>query len=134
MKQVATLSRSWLVVVVGALGMLNGCSGQPSAPVAATLQVSLSTPFNDDGAVLFTVTGGRVDSVDAAGYTLYTSRTDPATLQVILTGDLSPGIVAHVHIPDERGASQYSATISQVAARETYIERDPASYRLELTR
>ena len=134
MKQVATLSRGWLVVVLGALGMLNGCSGQPSAPVAATLQVSLSTPFNDDGAVLFTVTGGRVDSVDAAGYTLYTSRTDPATLQVILTGDLSPGIVAHVHIPDERGASQYSATISQVAARETYIERDPASYRLELTR
>ena len=133
MKQVATL-RGWLVVVVGALGMLNGCSGQPSAPVAATLQVSLSTPYNDDGAVLFTVTGGRVDSVDAAGYTLYTSRTDPATLQVILTGDLSPGIVAHVHIPDERGASQYSATISQVAARETYIERDPASYRLELTR
>jgi hypothetical protein len=133
MKQVATL-RGWLVVVVGALGMLNGCSGQPSAPVAATLQVSLSTPFNDDGAVLFTVTGGRVDSVDAAGYTLYTSRTDPATLQVILTGNLSPGIVAHVHIPDERGASQYSATISQVAARETYIERDPASYRLELTR
>ncbi|HVQ47184.1 MAG TPA: hypothetical protein VMS62_10165 [Gemmatimonadales bacterium] len=133
MKQVATL-RGWLVVVVGALGMLNGCSGQPSAPVAATLQVSLSTPFNDDGAVLFTVTGGRVDSVDAAGYTLYTSRTDPATLQVILTGNLSPGIVAHVHIPDERGASQYSATISQVAARETYIERDPASYRLELKR
>ena len=134
MKQVATLSRSWLVVVVGALGMLNGCSGQPSAPVGATLQVSLSTPFNDDGALLFTVTGGRVDSVDAAGYTLYSSRTDPTTLRVILTGDLSPGIVAHVHIPDERGASQYSATISQVAARETYIERDPASYRLELKR
>ncbi len=134
MKQVATLSRGWLVVVLGALGMLNGCSGQPSAPVAATLQVSLSTPFNDDGALFFTVTGGRVDSVAAAGYTLYTSRTDPATLQVILTGNLSPGIVAHIHIPDERGASQYSATISQVAARETYIERDPASYRLELTR
>ena len=56
----------------------------------------------------------------------------PATLQVILTGNLSPGIVAHVHIPDERVASQYSASVSQVAARETYIARDPASYRLEL--
>ncbi len=134
MKQVATLSRGWLVVVLGALGMLNGCSGQPSAPVAATLQVSLSTPFNDDGALFFTVTGGRVDSVDAPGYTLYSSQADPTTLQVILTGNLSPGIVAHIHIPDERGASQYSATISQVAARETYIERDPASYRLELKR
>jgi len=131
MKQVATL-RGWLVVVVGALGMLNGCSGQPSAPVAATLEASLSTPFNDDGALFFTVTGGRVDSVDAPGYTVYTSRPDPATLQVILTGNLSPGSVAHVHIPDERVASQYSATINQAAARETYIERDPASYRLEL--
>lgn len=132
MKRVAMLSRGWLVVVAGAPGLLIGCSGQPSAPVAATLQVSLSTPFNDDGALLFTVTGGRVDSVDAPGYTLYSSRTDPATLQVIVTGNLSPGSVAHVHIPDERVALQYSASISQVAARETYIERDPASYRLEL--
>jgi hypothetical protein len=132
MKKVSSLTRCWLVVGAGALGMLNGCSGQPSAPVAATLQVSLSTPFNDDGALLFTVTGGRVDSVDAPGYTLYTSQTDPATLQVILTGNLSPGIVAHVHIPDERAALQYSASISQVAARETYIERDPASYHLEV--
>ncbi|HEX6408613.1 MAG TPA: hypothetical protein VFZ90_15615 [Gemmatimonadales bacterium] len=132
MRKVATLSRYWLVVVAGALGMLTGCSGQPSAPVAATLQVSLSTPFNDDGALLFTVTGGRVDSVDAPGYTLYTSQTDPATLQVILTGNLSPGIVAHVHIPDERVASQYSASINQVAARETYVARDPASYHVEL--
>ena len=132
MKRVAMLSRGWLVVVAGAPGMLIGCSGQPSAPVAATLQVSLSTPFNDDGALLFTVTGGRVDSVDAPGYTVYSSQTDPATLQVIVTGNLSPGIVAHVHIPDERVVLQYSASISQVAARETYIERDPASYRLEL--
>ena len=132
MKQVATLSRCRLAVVAAAFGMLTGCSSQPSAPVAATLQVSLTTPFTDDGALLFTVTGGRVDSVDAPGYTLYTSQTDPATLQVILTGNLSPGIVAHVHIPDERVASQYSASISQVAGRETYIERDPAAYHLEL--
>jgi hypothetical protein len=125
------LSR-WLVVVAGAPGLLIGCSGQPSAPVAATLHVSLSTPFTDDGALLFTVTGGRVDSVDAPGYTLYSSQADPTTLQVILTGNLSSGIVAHVHIPDERVASQYSASISQVAARETYVERDPAAYRLEL--
>jgi hypothetical protein len=132
MNKVSKLCGCWPVAVAGALGMLTGCSGQPSAPVAATLRVSLSTPFNDDGALLFTVTGGRVDSVEAPGYTLYTSQTDPATLQVILTGNLGPGIVAQVHIPDERVALQYSASLSQVAARETYIERDPASYHLEL--
>jgi hypothetical protein len=132
MKKAARLFGSSIVLLGGAVGMLNGCSGQPSSPIAATLQVSLSTPFNDDGALLFTVTGGQVDSVDAAGYTLYTSRPDPATLQVILTGNLSPGIVAQLHIADERVASQYSATVTQVAARQTYIERDPAAYRLEL--
>jgi len=132
MKQPARVFGCSIVVLAGVLGMLDGCSGQPSSPVATSLQVSLSTPFNDDGALLFTVTGGRVDSVDAAGYALYTSRPDPLTLQVILTGNLTSGVVAHVHIADERVASQYSATVTQAAARETYMERDPAAYRLEL--
>jgi predicted amidohydrolase YtcJ len=76
--------------------------------------------------------GGWVDSGDTVGYTMYTSRPDATTLQVILTGDLSPGNVAQLHIVDERLASQYSASVSQVAARATYIERDPAAYRLDL--
>ena len=132
MKRALMLPLGLGVAMAGALGMLSGCSGQPSGPIATTLQVSLSTPYNDDGALLFTVTGGRVDSVDAAGYTIYTSRPDATTLQVILTGDLSPGNVAQLHIAGERVASQYSASVSQVAARATYIERDPAAYRLDL--
>ena len=132
MKQALMLPLGLVVALAGALGMLSGCSGQASGPVATTLQVALSTPYNDDGALLFTVTGGRVDSVDAAGYTIYTSRPDATTLQVILTGDLSSGNVAQLHIADERVASQYSASVSQVAARATYVERDPASYRLDL--
>jgi hypothetical protein len=122
----------WVVVVIGALGILSGCSGQASGPVATTLHVTFSTPYTDDGALFFTVTGGRVDSVDAAGYTIYTNRPDATTLQVILTGNLSPGNVAQLHIADERLASQYSASVNQAAARATYVERDPAPYRLEL--
>lgn len=132
MNRASIPSLDWVVVVAAALAMLSGCSGQASGPVATTLQVSLSTPFNDDGGLLFTVTGGRVDSVDAAGYTIYTSRPDATTLQVILTGDLSSGNVAQLHIADERLASQYSASVNQVAARATYVARDPASYRLDL--
>jgi len=132
MRRAAIPPLGWAVVVTGALGLLSGCSEQASGPVATTLQVSLSTPYTDDGALLFTVTGGQVDSVEAAGYTIYTSRPDATTLQVILTGNLSPGNVAQLQIADERLASQYSASVNQVAARATYVERDPASYRLDL--
>ena len=117
-----------------AVGSLSGCSAEPSGPTGATLEISLATPAHDDGAVLFTVTGGPVDSLEAAGYTLYSSRPDPSTLHVIITGDLNPGTIARIHIADDRRISQYSATISQVAARTTYAQRNPGAYSLSVTR
>jgi hypothetical protein len=112
------------------IGLVTGCSGEPAGPVAATLEIGLSTPFQDDGAVLFTIAGGPVDSLEAPGYSVYSSRPDPTTLQVIITGDLTSGMIARIHIPDERMASRYLATLNQAAARASYAQRDPASYAL----
>jgi hypothetical protein len=114
------------------IGLLAGCSDTASEPVAGTLQVALTSPFTDDGALLFTITGGRIDSVEAAGLTIYTSRPDASTLEVILLGNVGSGTIARLNIPDERLASQYSATLSQAAARGTYAQRDPAGYHLDL--
>ena len=111
---------------------LNGCSGEPSAPQAATLEVTLSSPFTDDGALWFTVRGGRVDSVASANYILYSSRSDANTLEVIVTGQLSSGTIARVHIADERLAPQYSVQVIQAAARTSYVQRDPKAYGLTL--
>lgn len=86
------------------LGGLSGCSGQPSEPAAGILEVHLSSPHSDDGALLFTVTGGSVDSVEAAGYTVYSSRAGVSQLEVIVTGDLTSGTIARLHIPDARRA------------------------------
>jgi hydroxyethylthiazole kinase-like sugar kinase family protein len=116
-----------------AAGLLGACSGEPSSPTGATLEIILTTPAQDDGAVLFTVTGGPIDSVEAAGHALYSSRPDPNTLQVIVTGDLRGGTIARIHISDEHRSAQYSATIHQVAARTTYAQRDPGAYALTLT-
>jgi hypothetical protein len=118
--------------LMAALGLLGGCSGTPSAPVAATVQVILTSPYTDDGGVLFTVTGGRVDSVSAGGYTLFSSRPDPGTLEVIVTGNLSPGILATLYLPDERLLPEYSVTLNQAAARLLYTERNPAGYSISL--
>jgi hypothetical protein len=113
-------------------GASSACSGPASGPVATTLGVGLESPYRDDGAVLFTVTGGRVDSVETPGYTLYTSRPDANTLQVIVTGNVSSGAIARLHLPDERLVSRYAATVNQAAARGSYTQRDPAGYRLTL--
>jgi hypothetical protein len=112
--------------------VLAGCSHEPEGPTAGTLSVSLATPNSDDGAVLFTLSGGPVGSVEAIGYSVYSGRIDPNTLRIIVTGNLVSGTIARIRIADNREASRYSATINQVAARSSYAQRNPASYSLSL--
>lgn len=118
--------------VIG-LGILGGCSPEPAAPTVSTLNVNFVTPSSDDGAVLFTISGGPVESVAAAGYSVYSARIDPNTLRVIVTGDLGSGIIARIRVADDGQLSRYSATINQVAARGSYTQQDPAPYTLSLT-
>ena len=119
-----------LAVLVTAVILISGCSSDSAGPVGATLEVSFATAATDDGAVLFTVSGGPVDSVEAPGHRLYSAQTSPTSLRVVVAGDLRAGTIARIHIPDGRKLSQYSATIDQVAARSSYAQRDPVSYSL----
>jgi hypothetical protein len=112
---------------------LAGCSTEPSSPTAATLNLHFTTPADDDGAVLLTISGGPVDSVEAPGFLLHLERRHPATTRVIVLGDIKSGRLARIHVPDERQTSQYTAVINQVAARRSYAQRDPAAYVLNLT-
>lgn len=114
-------------------GLIGACSSNSTGPVPATLEVSFATSASDDGAVLFTVTGGPVDSVEAPGYRLYTAETSPSSTRVVVAGDLREGIIARIHIADASKLPQYSATIDQVAARGSYVQRDPVSYSLVVT-
>jgi hypothetical protein len=119
-----------LAVLVPAVILITACSSDSVAPVGATLEVSFATAATDDGAVLFTVSGGPVDSVEAPGFRLYSAQISPTSLRVVVAGDLRAGTIARIHIADGRKLSQYSATIDQVAARGSYAQRDPVSYSL----
>jgi hypothetical protein len=110
------------------LAGLVGCSHDNIGPTAGTLNVTLTSPNTDDGAVLFTISGGPVDSLTAPGQQVYTSRLDSNTLRVILIGQLEAGTVAQMYLPDVRLASNYSATVNQAAARTSYAQRNPAAY------
>jgi hypothetical protein len=119
-----------LVVSIAVWSSMSGCSSESAGPVGATLEVSFATGASDDGAVLFTVSGGPVDSVESPGYRIYTSKTNGGMTRVVVTGELRAGVIARIHIADGRRLGQYSATIDQVAARGSYAQRDPVSYSL----
>ena len=112
--------------------LLLACSGEYTGPVSGTLNLSLTSPQGAQGAVLFTVSGGPVDTVEAVGYELYSARVDASTWRVIVVGELASGTVAQIRIPDNRQASQYMATVHQVALRSGYAPRDPAGYTIVL--
>jgi hypothetical protein len=120
-----------LVTLIGLIGSA-ACSDQPEEPTAGTLNVALTTPNSDDGAVLLTVTGGLVDSVESAGFVVYSAQVDPTTIRIIVIGNLAAGTIARIRIADDRQLSRYTAAINQVATRATYAQRDPAGYSLSL--
>jgi hypothetical protein len=120
------------LAAAAALSLLSSCSSEPPGPIEGTLNLTLGTPNPDDGAVLFTVSGGPVDSVEASGFAVYSARVDANTLRVIVAGELGSGRLARIHIPDSREIGRYSAAMVQVAARVSYQQRSPEGYVLTL--
>ena len=112
-------------------GLLFSCSSG-TGPMPGSLNVKLSSLRGDDGAVLFTISGGPVESVEAVSGTVRSAQIDANTLRVVITGNLSAGAIARVRIADVTQASRYSATVNQVAARSSYVPRDPGQYSISL--
>jgi hypothetical protein len=111
--------------------LLFSCSSG-TGPTSGILNVKLSSLRGDDGAVLFTVRGGPVESVEAVSGIVHSAQIDANTLRVVITGNLSAGAIARVRIADLTQASHYSAAVNQVAARSTYVQRDPGQYSITL--
>jgi hypothetical protein len=111
--------------------LLFSCSSG-TGPTSGILNVQLSSLRGDDGAVLFTISGGPVESVEAVSGTVHSAQVDANTLRVVITGNLSAGAMARVRIADMGQASRYSAAVSQVAARSSYVLRDPGQYSISL--
>jgi hypothetical protein len=120
---------AWRRVIL--VTLITSCSGS-TGPASGNLNVQLSSAGGEEGAVLFTVTGGPVDAVEATGGSVYTAEVDPNTIRVVVTGKLGSGPIARIRIADVSQASHYSATVNQVAVRSTYALRDPGQYVITL--
>lgn len=128
------MRRQLLPLLLLSLAVACGDGGptEPAGPVPGVLKIALTTPNADDGALLFTVSGGRVSTVAAAaaGYQVYTAQPDTTTTRVLVTGDIGAGEVVRIHVPDTRIAAAYHASIAQAASRTTFAQRVLTGYAL----
>jgi hypothetical protein len=101
---------------------------EPTGP--GILDVVLTTPNVDDGAVLLTI-DGPVDSVQGTGYVTFATAS-PTGARVVMTGDIADGVIARLYVPDVSASDQYLPQLVEVAQRGTFALRPSTSYRLDL--
>ena len=88
---------------------------EPTGP--GVLELVLTTPNTDDGAVLLTI-DGAVDSVQATAYVTFATAS-PTGARVVVTGDIAGGVIARLYVPDVSAADQYLPQLVEVAQRGT---------------
>ena len=122
-----------LVALLGAgVGCGGGGGGGGAEP--GLLNLTLNTPNTDDGAVLFRVTGGDVDSVLNGAMTQSSAfSVTPSFTRVVAAGDLTDGVVAQIAVPDINDVSSYAVIVDQVAVRNSFAQRSLTGYSIAVS-
>jgi hypothetical protein len=108
------------------------CSDPSGPPPPGWLSVRLITPNLDDGGVLFTVSGARIDSVRSS-YPLLVSRAVSETEQrVAVGGTMSGGVIAEIWVPDVRATDKYETGVQEVVVRGSLAQRATTDYAIEI--
>ncbi len=94
--------------------------------------VTLATPNSNDGALLLTLSGGTMDSVQASAGTIFFAPTGTNTFRVMVAGTIADGPVVRFWMPDRRNVAQYLATLEQAAVRSTFVQQDISGYSLSI--
>jgi hypothetical protein len=127
--------RSFAVVAVVSL---LACGGNSTGPVAGMLKVNLTSPNSGfDGAAVVVLSMPTPPGSVAAGsgLTLWGGPVTTTSAKVVLTGTLSNGTILTLDVDDINQASQYSATLQQVAQSSApYVVRSLLNYSLTVTK
>ncbi len=111
----------------------NGGTGPPQdVSDPGFVDVTLSTPNSNDGALLLRLSGGTMDSLTASSGSIFFAETGTNTFRVMVAGAIVDGPIVRFWMPDRRNVSQYVATLEQAAARSTYEQQSIAGYSLSI--
>lgn len=122
------------LALVGIAAGCGGGGGDGGGPTAGVLNVTLNTPNTGDGAVLFRITGGPVDSIAGSAMVADGSyHTVTNTTRIVAAGPITDGVIVHLFVPDVSKASSYVGTMEQVAANSNFAQRSVAGYTFTIT-
>ena len=109
-------------------------NGMPAG--SGTLIVRLTTTHDDDGAVLFELSGPPIDSVVAlnASLQVFTRRANDSTIVGAVVGVVANGAVVTLRVPDVGAAAQYAARVVEVADRQNVLRASLTGYGLTVVR
>jgi len=130
MRSIRILALAALTVALASCGSSDGSHN----PVPGFLTLTLNTPHSNDGALLFKVSGGVIDSV--APFPMVQSGSyviNGGFTRVVVAGNLVDGAVVKVRVPDVQNASDYSVLIEQAAVRTTFAQQNLSGYSVTVT-
>ncbi len=111
----------------------NGGTGVPQdVSDPGFVNVTLSTPNSNDGALLLRLSGGVIDSLTASSGSIFFAATGTNAFRVMVAGTITDGPIVRFWMPDRRNVSQYVATLEQAAARSTYEQQSIGGYSLSI--
>lgn len=133
MKRVRILFALAVVISAACAGDSTG-SGVPAG--RGTLLVRLTSPHTDDGAILFELSGPRIDSVVAVNASLqsFTRRANDSTIVGAVIGVVVNGVVVTLQVADVNASALYAARIVEVADRDNVLRASLTGYALTVSR
>ena len=128
-----TLRSLALLALVGLVANCGG--GDGGGPVEGVLQLTLNTPNTGDGAILFRVNGGPIDSiagsamVEDGSYNVVGNQT-----RVVIAGPITDGALAYLFVPDVGDVASYAVTVEQASQNAgPYTQRSTVGYTVSVT-
>ena len=108
--------------------------GPPPPPPPGSAVVSLTTPNTDDGAVVVTLSGPGLTTMQVASSSnlFYSRAVSDSEARVILVGNLTAGPLFTFKLADGQQISAYSATVGQVATRADALQASTTGYKLSI--
>jgi hypothetical protein len=96
--------------------------------------VSLTTPNTDDGAVVITLSGPGLTTMQSSSSSnlFYSRAVSDSESRVIVVGDVAAGALFTFKVADGKQLSAYSATIGQVATRADALRSSTTGYKLAI--
>jgi hypothetical protein len=126
-----------LIVIAGGIGCGDNTTAPtapppPPPPLPGSAVVSLTTPNADDGAVMVTLQGPDLSTMQASStaYVLYSRVSSTAEARVILVGNLAAGPLFTFKLGAGQALSAYTASVQQVATRGDALRTSTSGYQL----